>query len=111
MKKSIFPVDFFLLYWRQFFCNIVKESEICKLTKTATETSKASKAFGTAVMEVGLVDTKITVMQYECLLLMTVSAFINCKCAVYTASNLSRSVLERCLAQIKGPVCRKVFFL
>lgn len=79
--------------------------------KDSNRNFKASEAFGTAVMEVDLADTKITVMQYECLLLMTVSAFINCKCTLYTASNLSRSVLERCLAQIKVPVCRKVLFL
>ena len=62
-------------------------------------------------MEVDLVDTEITVMQYECLLLMTVYAFVNCKCSMYTASNLSRSVVDRCLAQIKGPMYRKVLFV
>lgn len=110
-------LDFFFL-WVFFsysgdnsFVMQFKGGEICKQTKTATETSQASEALGTAVMEVDLVDTEITVMQYECLLLMTVYVFISCKCTMYTASNLSRSVVERCLAQIKGPICRKVSFV
>lgn len=80
------------------------------MTKIATETFQAHEALGTAVMKVDF-DTEITVIQYECLLFMTVSVFINCKCTVYTASSLSRSMVEMCLAQIKGPIYRKVLFI
>jgi len=69
------------------------------------------EAAGIPVMEVDLVDIEITVMQYDCLLFMTVSAFISCKCTMYIASNLSRSVVEMCLVQIKRPVYGKVLFI
>lgn len=98
-ELDFFPEDFFLICWRPFFCNVVKGNKICKLTEMATETSQTSEVSETPVTEVGLADTKITVMQYECLLFMTASAFINCKCSLCTASHLSRIVVEMCLAQ------------
>lgn len=70
-----------------------------------------SEAARIPVIQVDLADIEITVMQYECLLFMTVSAFINCKCTMGTASNLSRSAVEMCLAQIKGHVERKVLLI
>lgn len=70
-----------------------------------------TRTVGIPVMEVDLVDIEITVMQYDCLLFMTVSALINCKCTMYIASSLSRSVVKMCLVQIKRPVYRKVLFI
>lgn len=113
-KFIFFPCEFFHIFWRQFFCNTVKGRKICKLTKTATETCWSFAALGAPVMEVDLVDIDITVMQYECLLFVTVSAFINCKCTVYTASQgtVYTHFVKECgspmfLAQVKGPVYRK----
>lgn len=66
------------------------------MPKTATETSQTPEALGTPVMKVDLADVEITVIQYECLLFLTLSAFINCKCTVYAASNLSKGIVEIC---------------
>jgi hypothetical protein len=79
--------------------------------KPVAETSQTSETLAVSVKDAGLVDIEITVMQYECILFLTVSAFINCKCTMYTARNLSRSVVEMCLTQIKVPIDRKVLFI
>lgn len=57
-----------------------------------------TRTVGIPVMEVDLVDIEITVMQYDCLLFMTVSALINCKCTIY-----SQQFVKECSKNVFGP--------